>query len=95
MGYEKIISQKGGNMARDPEINRRLVCNWDEKDNMFYCIKQVWHKKEERYVNSSFLEVEKIEVNKEQNQFISYLVREVSTLPTKSKETIGAFYPSI
>ena len=54
-------------MARDPKIDRRLVCNWDEKDNMFYCIKQVWHKKEERYVNSSFLEVEKIEVNKEQN----------------------------
>lgn len=54
-------------MARDPKIDRRLVCNWDETDKMFYCIKQVWHEKEERYVNSSFLEVEKIEVNKETN----------------------------
>ena len=53
-------------MARDPKIDRRLVCNWDETDKMFYCIKQVWHEKEERYVNSSFLEVEKIEVNKEE-----------------------------
>jgi len=53
-------------MARDQKIDRRLVCNWDERDKMFYCIKQVWSKKEERYVNSSFLEVEKIEVNKEE-----------------------------
>ena len=52
-------------MARDPKIDRRLVCNWDETDKMFYCIKQIWHEKKERYVNSSFLEVEKLEVNKE------------------------------
>ena len=50
-------------MARDPKIDRRLVCNWDKADKMFYCIRQVWHEKEQRYVNSSFFEVEKAEIN--------------------------------
>jgi phage antirepressor YoqD-like protein len=40
-----------------------LVCNWDKADKMFYCIRQVWHEKEQRYVNSGFFEVEKTEIN--------------------------------
>ena len=50
-------------MARDASIDRRLICNWDKADKMFYCIRQVWHEKEQRYVNSGFFEVEKTEIN--------------------------------
>ena len=53
-------------MARDPKINRRLVCNWDKADKMFYCIVQKWDEKLERMINTSYFEVEKTEVNKSQ-----------------------------
>lgn len=49
-------------MSRDPKLKRRLVCNWDEADKVFYCIRQVWDEKEKRYVHSSFFESEKIEL---------------------------------
>jgi hypothetical protein len=52
-------------MARDPKIDRRLVCNWDEADKMFYCVIQKWDDKLETYKDSSFFEVEKTEINKE------------------------------
>ena len=48
-------------MARDPKIKRRLVCNWDKADKMFYCIVQKWDDEVDRYKNSSYFEVEKIE----------------------------------
>jgi len=44
------------------KLKRRLVCNWDEADKMFYCIRQVWDEKEKRYVHSSSFEIEKIEM---------------------------------
>ena len=50
-------------MARDKKIDRRLVCNWDETDKMFYCIVQKWVDALGRYTDSSYFEVEKTEVN--------------------------------
>ena len=52
-------------MARDPKVDRRLVCNWDKADKMFYCIIQKWDDELETYKDSSFFEVEKTEINKE------------------------------
>tara|TARA_Y100001963_G_C6645292_1_gene382985 strand:- start:535 stop:729 length:195 start_codon:yes stop_codon:yes gene_type:complete len=62
---EKIFSWKGGMMARDPKIKRRLVCNWDEVDKMFYCIVQQWDNALDRYIDASYFEVEKTEINKD------------------------------
>ena len=53
-------------MARDPKIKRRLVCNWDKADKMFYCIVQKWDDEIGRYKDSSYFEVEKTEINKSQ-----------------------------
>ncbi len=52
-------------MARDPKIDRRLVCNWDEADKMFYCITQKYDEALGRYVDTSYFEVEKTEINKD------------------------------
>ena len=46
---KNIIHRRGVNMARDKKINRRLVCNWDESDKMFYCIVQKWDDEIGRY----------------------------------------------
>ncbi len=62
---KKKISWKGGVMARDPKIDRRLVCNWDEADKMFYCITQKYDEALGRYVDTSYFEVEKTEINKD------------------------------
>ena len=61
---KNIIHRRGVNMARDKKINRRLVCNWDESDKMFYCIVQKWDNALGRYTDSSYFEVETTEVNK-------------------------------
>ena len=50
-------------MARDLKVDRRLVCNWDKADKMFYCIIQKWDDELESYKDSSFFEVEKTEIN--------------------------------
>ena len=67
MGYEKIISQKGGQM-RNSKIDRRLVGNYDKQDKQFYFIIQKWNG--DRYENVSTFETERCEVNgiKEQYQ---------------------------
>ena len=52
-------------MARDLKIKRRLVCNWDEVDKMFYCIVQQWDDALDRYIDASYFEVEKTEINKD------------------------------
>jgi len=48
-------------MARDKSIDRRLVCNWDKADNMFYCIVQKWNGN--TYENQSYFETEQAEIN--------------------------------
>ena len=57
-------------MSRDPKVDRRLVCNWDEPDKMFYCIVQKWDDKVGRYMDSSHFEVEKTEVNTKEARII-------------------------
>ena len=67
---KNIIHRRGVNMARDKKINRRLVCNWDESDKMFYCIVQKWDNALGRYTDSSYFEVETTEVNKKEARIL-------------------------
>ena len=67
---KNIIHRRGVNMARDKKINRRLVCNWDESDKMFYCIVQKWDDALGRYTDSSYFEVETTEVNKKEARIL-------------------------
>ena len=60
---KKNIHRKEFNMSRDKKIDRRLVCNWDESDKMFYCVIQKWDNALGRYWDSSYFEVETTEVN--------------------------------
>ena len=48
-------------MARDKSIDRRIVCNYDKQDKMFYCIVQKWNG--DTYENQSYFETEKTEIN--------------------------------
>ena len=50
-------------MSRDKNIDRRLVGNWDKQDKMFYFIVQKYDEKKGMYVNTSFFETEKVEIN--------------------------------
>ena len=50
-------------MARDAKTDRRLVCNWDKADKMFYCIVQKWDAEAERYIDALYFEAEKTEIN--------------------------------
>ena len=50
-------------MSKDKNINRRLVCNWDKADKMFYCIIQKWDNELETYKDLSYFEVETTEIN--------------------------------
>ena len=50
-------------MARDAKTDRRLVCNWDKADKMFYCIVQKWDAEAERYIDALYFEAEKPEIN--------------------------------
>ena len=60
---KKNIHRKEFNMSRDKKIDRRLVCNWDESDKMFYCVIQKWDNVLGRYWDLSYFEVETTEVN--------------------------------
>ena len=40
--------------------------NWDEVDKMFYCIVQQWDNALDRYIDASYFEVEKTEINIEE-----------------------------
>ena len=50
-------------MARDKNIDRRLVGNWDKADKMFYFIVQKYDEEKGMYVNTSSFETEKVEIN--------------------------------
>ena len=50
-------------MARDAKTDRRLECNRDYADKMFYCIVQKWDAEAERYIDALYFEAEKTEIN--------------------------------
>jgi len=54
-------------MARDNKIDRRLVCNYDKQDKMFYCLVQKWDGTTYKTFNT--FETERAEMNGLKEQY--------------------------
>ncbi len=66
MGYEKIISQKGGWMKKSRPHNLRLVGTYNKEDDLYYFILQKWNKDNQEYQIVQNITTERFELNKRQ-----------------------------